>query len=344
MSFDSELFKHYWHLVAHRRELLQANDFVKFDTPLGELVIFNDHGTLVAFDNKCPHRGSRIYTQDCGNQAWACGYHGWSYQAGQVVVPDPQRFEACGLNSPVLHAYQLEWCGDFIFVGIEPYSSLSEQLGSLTETLENISFNIAARRDFNRYPFECYWPIAIENALEPYHIPLIHTDTLATLGLTEGVNRFEGCNSVWRAPVSNSRIAKQLTGLKRLFNIDYQEEQYLSIFIFPFTMISSTFGYSYSIQNFFPAKASAHTHFTSRLYAAPTASDNAATIVEPFLLASAATNRKVFAEDHAVCKNVASDAWTAAPLPFASTLEEKIVHFREQCRTFTSLTNARNVS
>ena len=344
MSFDTELFTHYWHLVGHRQELANPNVFVKFDTPLGDLVVFNDEGTLIAFDNKCPHRGARIYAQDFGQQPYACGYHGWSYRNGEVIIPNPAQFAACTTGKPVLNTYHLDWCGDFLFVGITPLTSLAEQLGGLVQTLEDISFNIASRADFNRYAFECAWPIAIENALEPYHIPLIHTQTLATLGLAEGENIFDGCNSVWHAPVTNTRIAKQLVGLKRLFNIDYQREEYLSIFLFPFSMISSTFGYSYSLQNYFPGRDLSQTYFTSRLYSVPAASDNAKKMVEPFLTSSAKVNRQVFEEDHAVCKTVAPDAWTMDPLPFASTLESKIVHFREQCRAFVTLKSDRDVS
>jgi phenylpropionate dioxygenase-like ring-hydroxylating dioxygenase large terminal subunit len=216
-------------------------------------------------------------------------------------------------------------------------NSLVDQLGGLCLTLEDISFNIRGRIDMSRYDFECYWPIAIENALEPYHIPLVHSETLATLGLEEGLNVFEGCNSVWHAPVGNERVRKQLTSLKKLFNIDFQQEEYMSIFLFPFSMISSTFGYSYSLQNFFPAKSAERTYFTSRLYAVNAASDRASGIVEPFIQSTVAVNRRVFDEDHEVCRHIPSGSWSSAPLPYASKAEAKLVHFRDQCRRYQQI-------
>lgn len=334
MTFDVGLFNSYWHLISHRNELPRSGDYVRFDTPISEVVIYNDEGNLIAFDNKCPHRGTRIFIENQSSQPLHCRYHGWSYRAGKVIIPDPQNFQPCALDSAKLNTYQLEWCGDFIFVGIQPLTSLQEQLGAFTETLENISFNINAQIDLNRFEFQSYWPIAVENALEPYHIPLIHKDTLATLELEPGINEFNGCNSIWHAPIGNARTHKQLRSLKRLFNIDYQQEEYMSIFLFPFSMISSTFGYSYSIQNFFPSKHTDTTHFTSRLYSVHAASENATKIIHPFLESTKNINRKVFDEDHDICKLVSPESWTSAPLPFASIQESKLVHFREQCSNF----------
>jgi len=50
-----------------------------------------------------------------------------------------------------------------------------------------------------------------------------------------------------------------------MFNISDQHEGYQSIYLFPFTMLTSTFGYSYSLQNFFPSQESNKTFFYSRL-------------------------------------------------------------------------------
>lgn len=68
---------------------------------------------------------------------------------------------------------------------------MKEQLGQeVFSILQRVSGDIDSCADFNRYPFQCDWTIALENALEPYHIPLIHTETLATLQLGVGVNDF----------------------------------------------------------------------------------------------------------------------------------------------------------
>ncbi|CAB3695583.1 Carnitine monooxygenase oxygenase subunit [Paraburkholderia phenoliruptrix] len=333
MTLDRLLFDEYWHLACHRRELANDGDFIKFDGVSGEVVIFNDRGELVAFDNICPHRGARIYTDAHGNRPATCGYHGWTYRNGTVIVPQRQRFKACDIDRARFKTLKVEWCGDFVFFAVSPRMGLYEQLGKTAEILENISFNVDRRVDVNRYDYECYWPLAVENALEPYHIDAVHAETLATLQLADGENVFDGANSIWYAPLGNSRVASQLGRLRKLFSIDYQYEGYMSVYIFPFTMISSTYGYSYSLQHFFPSCNGAdRTHFTSRLYASPTVNANAAQMLGSFFESTIRMNRQVFEEDHEVCKLLPRESWSSKALRFPSDAEAKIDHFRQSCR------------
>ena len=333
MNLGSQLFTKYWHMVCHRTELPCDGDFLKFKTPIGDLVVFNDGGEFVPFDNRCPHRGAIIYLTDSGNQANTCKYHGWTFKSGKVIIPSIEQFKSCNIERADLRKYRLDWCGDFLFVGIDPRHDLYNQLDGVAEYIENISFNINGRTDLSAYEYECAWPLALENALEPYHIGMVHPSTLGALKLEDGINTFHGSNSVWQAPIGDVRIKKQLEKLGPFFNIDYGYQGYMSIFMFPFTMISSTFGYSYSLQNFFPSQTRVdRTNFMSRLLTCNARDERAENIIKPFLESSAKVNRQVFEEDHTVCKIMPTDSWSPQPLEFISEQEVKIAHFREFCR------------
>jgi phenylpropionate dioxygenase-like ring-hydroxylating dioxygenase large terminal subunit len=338
MVLGIKLFQNFWHMVCHRKELPNDGDFLRFNTPIGDVVIFNDGGHYVAFDNRCAHRGALIYSTSFGNQSNTCKYHGWTFKSGKLIIPDLENFNGCSINKANLNQYRLDWCGDFLFVGVEPQCDLYEQLGGVAEYIENISFNIHSRLDASAYEYECAWPLAIENALEPYHIGMVHPGTLANLKLEAGVNTFYGSNSIWQAPLGDDRIKKQLYRLGAFFNIDYSYEGYMSIFMFPFTMISSTFGYSYSLQNFFPHKTRHdRTNFMSRLLTCHIKDAHAHKIVQPFLDSTAKINKKVFEEDHAICKIMPADSWSTDPLAFMSDQEIKISHFRDACRANLNL-------
>ncbi len=333
MELGEKLFKKYWHMVCHRKELPDDGDFLRFKTPIGDVVIFNDSGEYIAFDNRCAHRGALIYTADFGNQTNTCKYHGWTFRSGKLIIPAVEQFKGCGINQADLNRYKLDWCGDFLFLGVKPDIDLYEQLDGVATFIENISFNISGRLDLNSYEYECAWPLALENALEPYHIGMVHPNTLANLKLEDGVNNFYGSNSVWQAPVGDQRIKKQLARLGSFFNIDYAYEGYMSIFMFPFTMISSTFGYSYSLQNFFPHQTRHdRTNFMSRFLTCHVKDEHAQKIVKPFFDSSANVNRMVFEEDHSICKIMPADSWSPQPLKFISEQEVKIAHFRDFCR------------
>lgn len=336
-SLGRQLWETHWHLVCHRNELPLNGDFIKLQVLDEEVVVFNDQGDIVAFDNRCPHRGARMYTEASGNQAATCGYHGWTYAAGRVIVPRPEEFSQCDLATADLRRWQTDWIGDFLFVGKHPRQALDVQLGQTRPILEDISFGVAGRHDMNAYEFECDWRIALENALEPYHVPLIHPTSLGLLELDAGENQFFGANSIWYAKVGNARMARQLGTLKRFFTLDHQFEGYMSLYLFPFTMLSSTFGYSYSLQSFFPSVEPSRSHFTSRLLTMALRPGLDAGTMRSFFDSSAAVNRQVFDEDHRVCRRVPTDTWSAEPPRFSADSEQKLLHFRQSCREAIAL-------
>ncbi len=332
MNLDITLLNNYWHLICHKNELLNDGDYLRFDTPISDIVLFNDLGNIIAFDNKCPHRGTHLFKNDFGNQLASCPYHRWAYRNSRIVIPDKHRFVDCNIENAALNKYQIEMCGDFVFLGINPIHSLLNQLENTFEILKNISYSIEKRIDFNRYNFDCYWAIALENALEPYHVPFVHPKTLGILDLEEGKNIFGTHNSIWLAPIGNLKMKKQFVSMSKFYNISHQYQGYMSIYLFPFTTLNSTFGYSYGLQHFFPsAELKNQAKFTSRILSSKVAKTEYNEFLEPFFKQYALSVREVFKEDHEICKVIPYDSWSMEPLKYASELEIKINHFRQMC-------------
>jgi phenylpropionate dioxygenase-like ring-hydroxylating dioxygenase large terminal subunit len=334
MSFDKNLFVNYWHLICHKNELQHDGDFLKFETPIGDVVLFNDKGNIIAFDNKCPHRGAKIYQDDSGNQLASCPYHKWTYRNSKMIIPDKHRFIECNIDDVDLNKYRIEFCGDFIFFGVKPLFELHQQIGSsFLEILERISFSIEQRLDLNRYDFESYWAVSVENALESNHVAVIHAKTLGNLELEEGKEIYHNANSIFCASIGNKKMKKQLSSMRKFFDIHYQYEGYMGIYLFPFTTLNSTFGYSYGLQHFFPsAKSENETKFTSRILSSKIAKTEYREFLDPFFKNYALSVRDVFAEDHGICKLVPRDSWSMEPLKYTSQLENRITKFREKCR------------
>jgi phenylpropionate dioxygenase-like ring-hydroxylating dioxygenase large terminal subunit len=328
-----KLRNNYWHLLCHKQEIINSGDFVRFDWLGEEVVVYNDNGNLIAFNNICLHRGARIFLKDYGNQPFSCSYHGWSYQNGHIAIPKSQLSSTTDFSSFKLNLLEIDWCGDFLFASISPKFSLSSQLGEITPLVEAISYSVFNRYDFNRYEYGCNFAIAVENALEPLHLPFVHSSSLALLKLEHDTDTFSGVNSVCYFSIGNSRIRKQLLGLKNYFSDNFQYEGYMSIFLFPFTMLSSTFGYSYSLQNFFPAINENSSHFTSRLLTSKLCKLSDRSIIEPLFQSTGKINRQVFDEDHLICQRVSLASWSVEPPPLVTRFEERIVHFRKSCKS-----------
>jgi len=328
------LWDEHWHLICHRSEVSAPRSFVRFDVCGREIAVFHDGASVNVFDNRCPHRGARIFDGDSGEQRFVCRYHGWSYAKGKLFVAAKDTFAHCPIEEADLNRYEAEWLGDFLFVARRPRQTLREQFAGIDELLATISTGIDARLDFNAFPYECDWRIAVENALEPYHVAGIHPTTLNSLQLQPGHNDYFGRNSVWYSPVGNARADKMLKSFRKRFDLPFQFEGYMSIYMFPFTMLSATYGYSYSLQNFLPSREYERTHFSSRLLKSRLADGVKPEVLAPFFESSAVLNRATFDEDHDICKRVPVDSWSEQPPRFWSSSEEKVVHFRQSCREF----------
>lgn len=322
----------YWHLICHRSEVASTRDYLLLNVNGEEVAIFNDGASVIAFDNLCPHRGTRIFTESFGNAPFLCPYHGWSYSKGRLFYGRRDQFTACAGAEPRLHTYQSSWVGDFLFISKAANHSVEDQLGETFDLVKDISENIDYRYDFNSYEYDCAWQIAIENALEPYHVSSIHPKSLGTLQLGDGENSYHGDNSIWRTNVGDARMEKILGKFSNMMELKSKHPGYMNLYIFPFSMISSTFGMSYSIQHFLPSREEGKAHFVSRLFPSRLKPDAKAALFEGFFSSTAEMNRQVFGEDAAICARVPASSWSPEAPSFYADSEERLVHFRRTYR------------
>jgi phenylpropionate dioxygenase-like ring-hydroxylating dioxygenase large terminal subunit len=320
----------FWHLAAHRSELSQPKDFLRFSWAAGELVLYNDQGEVIAFDNVCPHRGTRLFVDDAGNAPARCPYHGWTYRSGTVRVPPHHQVEDA--DPPRLNSFQVAWCGDFLFVSPSPEHSLEDQLGDLYGRVADISADIDGRSDLNAYDFECDWRVAVENALEADHVDLIHPDTLAGLKLAAGRFEYAGVNSVWLTDVTDARTLKGLKAVGRYFDVPHAHPGYANLFLFPFAMLSSTFGYSYSLQLFLPGQTPGRTCFSSRLLRGRTKVPADHAVVAGLFDSTARLNHQIFEEDHQICRRISPAYDLEAKGRLFGASEERLRRFQAALR------------
>ena len=333
MTREQFLRDNFWHLACHRSELPEAGNYLKLKWLNEDLIVFNDAGDILVFDNICPHRGARFFSECSGSGTLSCSYHGWTFNAGKAIIPCIEKYNQQELASARLNTLEMTWCGDFLFVGICPHSSIEDQLGQkIFDLLSSISMDIDGRADFNSYVYECDWKLAIENALDTLHIPFIHPTSLGVLDLTELRNEYWGGNSIGYFQINDALMKKKLQQIKRMFDLSEQFEGYMNIYMFPFTMLTSTFGYSYSLQNFFPLSSSDKTFFSSRLLKSCVKKSYPPGTMDFFFNSTATVNRQVFEEDHQICKRISANFYDENSTKFLSSDEEKIAHFRKSLR------------
>lgn len=329
INFDS-LVNNFWHFGAHISELSKPGDYVRYAFFDEDVVLYNDGQKIIAFDNICPHRGARFYSEHYGNSMAVCKYHGLTIVRGQIHFPSNESSSECTYD---IKRYQVDFCGSLVFFAIDPKMSLLDQFGEgIFDLIEAISFDCHKLVDVNSYEYECNALIAVENALEPDHVPFVHADTLYPLNLINVRNEFYGYNSIVKFDIGNQRINKGLDRILKFFDTGSQRfDGYMSIHMFPFGFISSTCGNSYSIQNFFPISEN-KSSFTSKIYFSNLRQGVNADVVSHFVNSTILVNKKVFDEDHDICKTIKFSSWLKLFNEPLTVSEIKIKKFRENIK------------
>lgn len=185
------IFQEDWLFICAEQEIPAPGDYFAL-TVVGEPIVLlrGKDGVIRALSNVCRHRGTPLLDEGFGqvSKLIVCPYHAWAYDdtgaCKAVPLPGDQvvkREEHC------LPRFHLESWQGLLFV------SFAEQPVALQERLEGMDDYLAAF-DISRFQqavsggIECWasnWKLAVENAMESYHLFKVHEKTLETVTPTK---------------------------------------------------------------------------------------------------------------------------------------------------------------
>lgn len=241
-------FDESWILVAHKNELLSNNDFVTFEYFETKIFIQNFNNTIKAFQNVCLHRFNTIHEEPFGNRVSSCLYHNWTYgKKGNVVgLMCRNSFEKDNINELKLKEYQIDCCGDLIFLKLNDQleTTLENYLGTVFGPLEEISKHYGAKTIDYTIEHKVNWKLLVENVLECYHCTSVHENSFAKMGFgstpPEEFGFYEGhswCEFPKGEGVKQNKIIE-----KSLASRTFKTQGYLHFYIYPNAFISSVEG------------------------------------------------------------------------------------------------------
>lgn len=319
-----------WHFLCHKSEISKNGNYV--NTPFfdKEIFVLNEKKSINVYENLCMHRGSKLVDSPSGKWDGRCPYHGVCYVKG-----NPINLEEKGLQRSKerisLNKFKIGEVGDFIFfTEFSNNDSIENFLGDTTfNHLKNISLNIDELISDSNYTYDCRWEVAIENALEPLHLEDIHPETLNTLDLGPSMNQEFENSIIFDHELNNQQMKKGLEKMKFFFKHSFNET-YQSTYIFPYFFVSTTYGFSFSIQTFFPSNDVFKTNFRSRIYTSKLNDGVKKGVLKSFFDSSIEINKKIFKEDASICSRI-NKTPNHFIGPIADT-EEKILWFRKRLK------------
>jgi choline monooxygenase len=179
------LFMKVWNFIGRADHIPNPGDFYTLEFVDVPVIVARDRtGELRAYANSCRHRGAKIAEGEGNGRAFVCPYHGWTYGLDGKLISAPEMEQTTGFDPSCygLKPIRLETWEGFVFINFDPEAgSLVEYLGDLPETLASYRFSEMKATHRKEYLLDCNWKIYVENAMEAYHVPMVHAKTLQKL-------------------------------------------------------------------------------------------------------------------------------------------------------------------
>ena len=184
------------------RELLPG----LLDEPL--LLARDDAGTLRCLSNVCTHRGNILVREPCQKaDQIRCGYHSRRFDLSGRMTFMPEFADAKNFPSPtdnLAHVPFASWANHG-FAALDPAARLDAFFGDVAQRLswlpvERFRLDPAHSRD---YVIAAHWALYVENYLEGFHIPFVHT------GLNRVVDYASYADELFRYATLQLALAKE---------------------------------------------------------------------------------------------------------------------------------------
>ncbi len=179
-------FRNSWIYAISLSEIPKPGDIAPVDVA-GEplIMVRGKDGSVLAFMNVCPHRGSRLVNEAAKKQRHiTCPYHAWSFNIDGSLrqrphFHGPEKHDRG--DDPEYHCSLFKVrCGvwhDWVFVNLSGDApSIEDWFAPSTEYMAMHDFAAFRLGAIKSFYFDANWKLAVENYCDNYHVFSIHPD------------------------------------------------------------------------------------------------------------------------------------------------------------------------
>ena len=184
------IFARTWHYAAHDDVVKVAGQVYPFTLVPGALdeplLLTRDQADAIhCLSNVCTHRGTLVVEGPSHEQQLRCRYHGRRFTLDGKFHSMPEFEGTRDFPSPAddLRAVALERFERFLMVALDPAMPFGDVARGMRERLAGLPFasltyDAAGARD---YLVNANWALYVDNYLEGFHVPYVHSSLAATL-------------------------------------------------------------------------------------------------------------------------------------------------------------------
>ncbi len=183
-KIKSNVFTKCWHLACDSNLVKIPGAVYPFtllegflDEPL--LLTRDQNDTIHCLSNVCTHRGNILVENPDVLRVMQCRYHGRRFELNGCFKSMPECEDA--LNFPRdednLSKVPFDIWHKFIFTSIKPVKPLSSFLKVIEDRLEGVKIGEMTHEPTRSkdYLIKCNWALYVDNFLEGFHIPYVHS-------------------------------------------------------------------------------------------------------------------------------------------------------------------------
>ncbi|QIG91199.1 MULTISPECIES: aromatic ring-hydroxylating dioxygenase subunit alpha [unclassified Bradyrhizobium] len=191
------MFPNSWVYVGHDSQVPNPGDY--YGTTIGTqpvLLVRHTDGTVRVLHNRCPHKGTRITSETCGNTGkfFRCPYHAWSFKTdgSLLAIPLKKGYENTGFEqseaargmTPVRHVRNYR---GFVFAkindgGLDFEAFFGDSLSSFDNmTDRSPAGQLKVAGGVLRYMHNCNWKMLVENQTDTCHPMVAHESSAGTV-------------------------------------------------------------------------------------------------------------------------------------------------------------------
>ena len=178
-----------WHFAAHHSDLDEFNTIplTHIEGQTKEpMLLTKTENNLNCLSNVCTHRGMLIASEPCNGKVLQCPYHGRTFDLDGIFKNMPAFEDVVNFPSVEDNLKQFptgEWAG-MVFTGVEPSKTFDDWIRPISERMSWWADRKQMERDKSRdrdWIINTNWALYVDNYLEGFHIPFVHSDLNAVL-------------------------------------------------------------------------------------------------------------------------------------------------------------------
>ena len=186
-----KIFHRDWIFICSEKELPNTGDYLAFflaEEPV--MLIRGDDNTLRAFGNICRHRGTLLNEEGFGNTPrMVCPYHAWTYNLqGECIATPYAENEEVDNKCHSLSNFSIEIWNELVFINLADNAPpISQKLSGIQKYLElfGVTKFTETIGEQECETWKANWKLAVENAMESYHLFKVHSQTLEKITPTK---------------------------------------------------------------------------------------------------------------------------------------------------------------